>query len=58
VGKTDRIIRIVAGLAIIGAGLTFHSWWGIIGLVPLATGLLKWCPAYMPVGISTVGKSS
>jgi Protein of unknown function (DUF2892) len=58
VGKVDRIIRIVAGLAIIGAGVVLHSWWGAIGVVPLATGFLRWCPAYVPVGINTIGKSS
>ncbi|MFO0907153.1 MAG: DUF2892 domain-containing protein [Isosphaeraceae bacterium] len=56
VGTTDRILRIVAGLAIIGAGVAFQSWWGLIGLVPLATGLLRWCPAYVPVGINTTAR--
>ncbi len=53
VGKTDRLVRIVAGLAIIGAGIYLQSWWGAIGLIPLATGTLRWCPMYMPLGIST-----
>jgi hypothetical protein len=56
VGKVDRVIRIVAGLAILGAGVALHSWWGAVGVVPLATGFLRWCPAYIPVGINTAGK--
>jgi len=53
VGGVDRIVRIVAGLAIIGAGIAFKSWWGAIGVVVLATGLLRWCPAYLPFGLSS-----
>lgn len=53
VGKTDRIIREVAGLAIIVAGIYFKSWWGAIGLVPLLTAIFRFCPAYVPFGINT-----
>ncbi len=53
VGKTDRIIRVIAGLAIIGAGVSMQSWWGAIGVIPLATAALGWCPAYIPFGISS-----
>lgn len=53
IGKTDRIVRISIGLAIIGAGIYFNELWGIIGLMPLATGLIRWCPAYVPFGIKT-----
>lgn len=53
VGKTDRIVRIVAGIVIILLGLVYQSWWGVIGLIPLATGLLRWCPAYLPFGFSS-----
>lgn len=53
VGKTDRIIRTVAGLAIIAAGVYSQSWWGAIGLVPLATAASGWCPAYLPFGFSS-----
>ncbi|MCK6621723.1 MAG: DUF2892 domain-containing protein [Calditrichaceae bacterium] len=57
VGKTDRIIRYVAGILIVAAGLYFQSWWGLIGLVPIATAALRWCPAYMPFKINT-GKNT
>ncbi|MEM7304166.1 MAG: DUF2892 domain-containing protein [Pseudomonadota bacterium] len=53
VGDTERMIRILAGLIIIGLGFIFSSWWGIIGIVPVFTGILGWCPAYLPFGIST-----
>lgn len=53
VGSTDRLIRIILGIAIILVGFLYESWWGIIGLVVLLTGILKVCPAYMPFGIST-----
>lgn len=53
VGGTDRIIRIILGVVIILAGIYFQSWWGVIGIVPLVTGLLRWCPVYLPFGLST-----
>lgn len=53
VGKTDRQIRIIAGAIIIGTGIMFNSWWGAIGLLPLVTGIMRWCPAYMPFGLKT-----
>ena len=43
----------VAGVAIIAAGFYFQSWWGAIGIVPLLTGALRWCPPYQLFGIST-----
>ena len=54
IGTTDRIIRIVVGLALIGASLlgTIGAW-GWIGLVPIATGVFRFCPAYLPFGLST-----
>lgn len=56
-GKMDRIIRVVVGLAIILAGVVFRSWLGVIGVIPLATALIGWCPLYCPLKISTIGKS-
>ncbi|MDL2339323.1 MAG: DUF2892 domain-containing protein [Pseudomonadota bacterium] len=54
VGTVDRSIRIVAGLALIAATLLGHiGVWGWIGVVPLATGLFRICPAYLPFGLST-----
>lgn len=34
-------------------GVYFQSWWGAVGIVPIATGLLRWCPAYIPFRIRT-----
>lgn len=56
VGSIDRVLRIVVGLAVIGAGFYFKSWWGAIGAVPLLTALIGWCPAYLPLGLSTCSK--
>ena len=53
VGKVDRLMRIVVGLVIAILGVWFDSWWGLVGLVPLATGLFRWCPLYLPLKIST-----
>jgi len=53
VGQIDRVIRTVAGLAIIGAGIYFQSWWGAVGLVLLGTALMGWCPPYALLGINT-----
>lgn len=52
-GSLDRAVRVVLGLAIIGAGVWFKSWWGAVGAVPLLTGIVGVCPAYLPFGIST-----
>ena len=53
VGQTDRLLRIIIGLAILVLGYIYSSWWGLIGLIPLLTGLFRWCPAYLPCKIST-----
>ncbi len=53
-GSFDRVLRIVAGLALIG--LTLYGMigmWGWIGVVPLLTGALGWCPVYTLLGIKT-----
>lgn len=54
VGGIDRILRIVVGLALIGATLAgMLPVWGWIGVVPLVTGLFKFCPFYPLLGMST-----
>lgn len=52
-GKSDKIFRVAAGLAIIIIGLLAKSWWGVIGIIPLTTAFLGHCPAYLPFGINT-----
>ncbi len=57
VGGVDRIVRIVAGLALIAWALFGGGpAWAWIGVVPLATGLINFCPAYSILGISTCKK--
>lgn len=53
VGSVDRTLRIITGLALLGAGYYFKNWWGLVGLVPLMTGVIRFCPAYLPFGLST-----
>jgi len=54
VGGLDRIIRIVVGAALIAAAATGTvGLWGYIGVVPLLTGLVGWCPPYALLGFST-----
>ncbi|MBE0407058.1 YgaP family membrane protein [Psychrobacter sp. AOP22-C1-22] len=53
IGSTERLLRIIVGVVIIGLGLYFQSWWGVIGLVPLLTGLFRFCPLYRVLGMNT-----
>ena len=57
VGNSDRILRIVAGLVLIS--LVFvgpKTVWGWVGLVPLITGFIRWCPAYTLFGLNSCKK--
>ena len=56
-GMADRMFRGIFSIVILGAGIFFQSWWGLIGLIPLATSLISWCPAYVPFGINTGSKT-
>ncbi|HMB69278.1 MAG TPA: DUF2892 domain-containing protein [bacterium] len=53
-GKTDRVIRTIIGVAIVAWGITAQSWWGLIGIVPLATAAIGYCGAYTPFKFSTL----
>lgn len=53
VGKTERIIRILLGVLIVSLGVYYKSWWGVIGLAPIITGLIGYCPLSDILGIST-----
>lgn len=52
-GGLDRILRYLVGLALLGTGLYFKSWWGLVGLGPILTATLRFCPAYLPFGLNT-----
>jgi len=56
IGKVDRIVRIIIGLVILALGIAFRSWWGAVGILLLITAAVRWCPAYLPFGISTCEK--
>ncbi len=54
VGGIDRILRIVVGIVLITLAATGSvGLWGWIGVVPLLTGLIRWCPLYPLLGISS-----
>ncbi len=53
VGQIDKIIRIVIGVAVIAVGVINQSWWGAVGLVPLLTAFIGFCPLYTVLKIST-----
>ncbi len=57
VGPVDRLIRIILGLAIATVGIIFNSWWGLLGVVLLATALFRICLLYIPFHISTARKT-
>ncbi|MGO1966620.1 MAG: YgaP family membrane protein [Moraxellaceae bacterium] len=53
IGGIDRMLRIIAGVIIIALGAYYQSWWGIVGLIPLLTGVFRFCPLYTMVGVNT-----
>lgn len=56
VGTIDRILRIIIGVAIIAYGIIDNSLIGVIGLIPLFTAAIGWCPLYIPFKLSTCSK--
>ncbi|WP_165828126.1 MULTISPECIES: YgaP family membrane protein [Rhodovulum] len=56
VGGIDRILRIVIGALMVIAALLGYSNWLLIGIVPLATGLMSTCPLYSLIGLNTCKK--
>ncbi len=59
VGKLDKLVRIVIGIGLLGLIFLLEGnarWLGLIGLVPLVTVVMGWCPAYALFGIKTTGK--
>ncbi|MDH3326377.1 MAG: DUF2892 domain-containing protein [Gammaproteobacteria bacterium] len=52
-GGLDRVLRILAGVVVLSAGVYYQNYWGAVGLLPLLTGVIGSCPAYMPFGLST-----
>lgn len=54
VGGIDKVLRILIGAGLVGATLAgLLPFWGFLGIVPLATGLIGWCPLYPLLGINS-----
>jgi len=57
VGTIDRAFRIIVGVALLAVFFMFPDaswrWWTLIGIIPLLTGLVKNCPLYTVLGVST-----
>jgi hypothetical protein len=57
VGNIDRAFRVLLGLTLIGLAVTGHvGVWGYVGVVPLLTGAVAWCPLYSLVGLRTTSR--
>ncbi len=57
IGKLDRGLRIAGGLVLIGlAASGAVGAWGYVGVVPLLTGLVGWCPLYRLLGVQTTSR--
>ena len=58
IGSIERIVRGLVGLGILSLAFVGPiTPWGYLGLVPLFTALVGWCPPYALLGISTCGKT-
>ncbi len=56
VGSMDRALRVIVGLAVLSLVFVLDAparWWGLVGLVPLLTGLFSFCPLYTLLGINS-----
>lgn len=59
VGSTEKVIRVVIGLALLSLFFILEGnarWWGLIGLVPIATAAAGWCPVWSIIGVNTARK--
>ena len=57
-GSIDRGLRVVLGLGLLSLTLFGpQTLWGLVGLVPLATGAIGFCPLYRLIGLSTTGEA-
>ena len=53
IGKIDKIIRITIGLLFLCLGYYYHTYWGLIGILPILTVTVSFCPLYAILGIHT-----
>jgi len=56
VGGIDRVLRVVLGIGLLALVFVLEGnarWWGLVGILPLVTGLFRFCPAYSIFGLSS-----
>ena len=53
IGDVDKVVRVIAGIAALGAGFYYQSWWGAIGLILLGSAAIGWCPPYAILGFNS-----
>ncbi|MHB8621842.1 MAG: YgaP family membrane protein [Sulfuricaulis sp.] len=56
VGSVDKVIRLIVGVALLSLVFLLGGnarWWGLIGIGPILTVFIGWCPAYSLIGVST-----
>ncbi len=53
VGSADKVVRIVIGIGLLVWGIATKNWLGAIGIIPLATAFMNWCPLYSVCGGNT-----
>jgi hypothetical protein len=53
VGRADRGLRLIIGLVVLITGYFYESYWGLLGLVPLVSGGMGWCPLYAILGMNS-----
>ncbi len=59
IGRVERILRVVVGVGVLSLAFVGpRSPWAYLGILPLVTGLVGWCPPYALLGIGTVGRDA
>jgi hypothetical protein len=58
VGNADKIVRLFLAIVIGAVGFYVKSWWGLVAIVPLITGLSSFCPLYTILGLNTCSTKS
>ncbi len=56
IGNVDKVVRIIIGVALLSLVFLVEGnarWWGLIGIAPILTVVMGWCPGYSLIGIST-----
>ena len=56
-GSLDKNLRLLFGIAILIVGYLNDSWWGLVGIVPIITSFVSFCPFYLPLKMSTIKKA-